>query len=133
MMDATLVRRVCALLPMLGSASDGEIVNTAQTLSRILRESGCGWADLVAKLMPEPPAAPVSVPSVGSHGARRQRSAWAEDRDDVQQACEANTGGLDPWSEEFLASVEDQVLHQGRTLSEKQRTKLNEILDKLGV
>lgn len=65
---------------------------------------------------------------------RRKPSAWAQDKMDVEKVhTRMQHGGLDDWSEEFMDSVLDQVVHQGRALTDKQRAKLNEIMDKLGL
>lgn len=136
-MDDKLIARIGKILPMLSSDKEGEVVNAANAITKILKEANLHWADVVHRLNAKidaqknggfkrpPPQQPQP------QAPRRQRSAWADDRDDVEKAY-PYINDLDTWSGEFLESIRDQVLFQGRTLSDRQRSKLNEILDKVG-
>ena len=148
-MDEPTLRRIAMILPLLGSSRESEVLHAAKALNRVLRERGLSYADLAARLTAPPlPQAlpPESIPARKSERPtwdrevrlrsglidppRRQKSAWAIDRDDIN-AVYIRRGELDEWSGTFLESIYEQVTG-GRTLSEKQRAKLNEILDRLG-
>lgn len=143
-MQDALVKRICAIMPMLGSDNDGEVINAARAIKRILKDNNGHWTDLASRLAqpaqskenpyfrhrPEPP--PRAEKAQPTDQPRRKKSAWLEDKEDVENVF-IRRGELDEWSHEFLESIHDQVVHMGRSLTEKQRSKLNEILDKLGV
>lgn len=142
-MQDALVKRICAIMPMLGSDNDGEVLNAARAIKRILKDSNGHWTDLASRLAqpskpqenpyfrhrPEPP--PKREAPRQEEQPRRKKSAWLEDKEDVERVF-IRRGELDEWSIEFLESIHDQVTHMGRSLTEKQRYKLNEIMDKLG-
>jgi hypothetical protein len=145
--DAT-IKRLCSILPMLGSSNDGETGNAVRALNKILKEADGHWTDVVTRLAngaktqagessfrrkaDPPPFTEKAKPHAEDVRPRRQKSAWMEDKEDVDRVF-IRRGELDDWSREFLESIQDQVVHMGRSLTEKQRSKLNEILDKLGV
>lgn len=142
-MQDALVKRITAIMPMLGSDNDGEVVNAARAITRILKDNNGHWTDITSRLAQppqsqarqdfryraEPP--PKKDPPRQDEAPRRKKSAWLEDKEDVEKVF-IRRGELDEWSIEFLESIHDQVTHMGRSLTEKQRYKLNEILDKLG-
>lgn len=137
-----VVKRIVLIMPMLSSTNDGELVNAVRAITKVLKDHDYSWHDVVARLaQPAQPTAqqgfrhraepPPRKPEAPPPQPRRQKSAWAEDREDVERVF-IRRGELDDWSEEFLESIHDQVVNIGRSLTEKQRGKLNEILDKLG-
>lgn len=143
-MDTPLVQRICKILPMLSSTNQGEVFNAATAVTRILKDAGLNWTDLVSfmtaktaqpngreRFNQEQDRRARAQPGPQPQGPRRTKSAWAEDKEDVLKAY-PHINDLDTWSGEFLESVHDQVVFQGRTLTERQRAKLNEILDKVG-
>lgn len=148
-------KRLAKIFPMLSSNADGEIVNAARAMSKVLTDAKLHWTDVAKRIVDGAPpwegtdrtkeAPKREHPFEGRQGFRQQQerpredngprrkpSAWAQDSADVKKAMPYR-GQLDDWSEEFLESIEDQVVHQGRKLTERQRDKLNEILDKLGL
>lgn len=158
-MDDALLKRIAAIMPLFGASDDSEVLHAARATQRILREGNLTWADLAGRLLTPPPRAlpppqsaqvlpfprgmppervpqwqtdylPPERPPARVESVRRVKSAWAVDRDDIMSIF-IRRGELDAWSTEFLESIHEQV-QGGRSLTEKQRAKLNEILDKLG-
>ena len=146
-MSDAVYQRIARVFPMLSASNDGEVTNAARAITKILKEANLGWTDLAVRIRDGAPERPPSNPFTGrpgpgpnpftkskppEDGPRRKPSAWSEDKKDVEGAY-GYRGQLDDWSHEFMESIHDQVIHQGRRLTEKQRDKLNEILDKLGL
>lgn len=163
-MSTDAYKRIAKIFPMLSASTDGEIVNAARAMNKILVAEKIHWTDVAKRIVDgtpqseEPPFEPTGrrqdyreserererartntnerQRSSNNYGqrdnARRQTSAWAQDKADVLKAM-PRRADLDDWSYEFMESIEDQVVHQGRRLTERQRDKLNEILDKLGL
>lgn len=149
--------RIAALVAMLSSEQDGEALNAARAIGRLLIAEGKSWADLTQRIEGDPPPweeQPQGASQGGfsanadwakreqSHrpdgpasGPRRRPSAWVQDKADVTTVVAAVRGGvaIDNWSREFVISVEEQVVLQGRTLTDRQREKLNEIMDKMSL
>ena len=134
--------RIGAIAPLLSSENDGEALNALRSIGRILALNKRSFHDVAKRLLE---ASPWEEPQKAQgnsdwtkkaqapprdNGPRRKPSAWAEDKSDVLKAY-PERDELDNWSSEFLNSIHDQVIHQGRSLTEKQRDKLNEIMDKL--
>lgn len=158
----TLWGRIALVLPLFNSNREGEVLNAVSAIKRILESEGLDLHAL-AKRIDVPPAddppweEPKAKPNGGDrrreeppkwtkeeprqraqqdHGPRRRPSAWKQDTDDVKRAYERaghHDSRLDDWSMDFLASVHEWVVDNGRSLTERQRDKLNEILDKLGI
>ena len=150
----SILRRIAAILPLLGSASISEVLHAARDDRADPARERPHLADLAARLVapPPPPPPPLGevvpfprampperVPraalrcrgnSIAEAPQRRVKSAWAIDRDDIPRSSSAGAN----WTHGHTSSskVFTIRLQGGRTLSEKQRDKLNEILDKLG-
>lgn len=142
-MSDAVYQRIAKVFPMLSATNEGEVTNAARAVTKILKDAGLSWTDLGERIRNGAPKAedppgpkawtkPKAPPKPPEEGPRRKPSAWAEDKKDVESAY-VYRGQLDDWSHEFMESIQDQVVHQGRRLTEKQRDKLNEILDKLGL
>lgn len=150
--ESTMWKRIGSIVPLLSSPNDGEVANAARSIIKVLKGGGKSIHDLAKRLTEDPSPwdegprqeRPKEPPKDDwtkreppkqerrDNGPRRRPSAWAQDKEDTQKAY-PKRNQLDSWSEEFLDSIFDQVIHQGRSLTEKQRDKLNEILDKLGL
>jgi hypothetical protein len=159
--DTNPWRRIAKILPLLSSDNQGEVASTAAAITRILKVEGKSWGDLASRIQiedgpweekakpngearerrrEEPPQwarePPKQQARPGFDERRRRPSPWLQDKEDVQKTYDETRRGsarLDDWSLEFLASVHDWVVDQGRALTDRQRTKLNEIMDKIGL
>lgn len=135
-MSDAAYQRIARIFPMLSATHDGEVLNAARALARVLTEHNLHWNDVADRIRKGAAEAPKAnpfkkaPPPPRDDAPRRKKSAWAVDKEDVERAY-PHADTLDSWSEDFMESIHDQVIHQGRSLSEKQRDKLNEILDKL--
>jgi hypothetical protein len=107
--------RLAELLGVLGSDHDGERAGARLLATRMLKDNGLTWADLIGSLSF----------SRQSHGCR---SGPAYGWRDAVEACGSKTSLLNPWEQQFLSSV----AHCHR-LSEKQLAVLDRIRLKLGV
>ena len=140
--------RISKLVGMLTAGTDGEVLNAVRAINKILNNEKIHIGDVTKRIangapQAEQPKTKSSRPpwedgEARSDGRRtreeprRRPSRWSIDKADIDKAM-PKKAQLDDWSFEFLESIEDQVVHQGRTLTEKQRDKLNEIMDKLGL
>jgi hypothetical protein len=141
-LNDAIVKRLCSIMPMLAAPSEGEVMNAVRAMNRVLKDADVHWNDVTARLATPPVANPHFRPRETPRPPprepppdaqpRRRKSSWMEDKDDLDKIF-IRRGELDDWSEEFVESIHDQVVHQGRSLTEKQRAKLNEVMDKLGV
>lgn len=148
-MTEPMVKRICLILPMLGSSNEGEAMNTVRALNRILTDANVHWTEVASRLLAPPSASSGHDERMRKPGEdykrqyeermkkaeqpqpRRKKSAWLEDKEDIEKIF-VRRGECDEWSYEFLESIHDQVVGQGRSLTEKQRNVLNGLLDKLG-
>jgi hypothetical protein len=138
--------RIGSIVPLLSSSNDGEALNALRSIGRILSVNKRSFHDVAKRLLEDAPPweegprksegnsdwAKKAQPPPRDNGPRRRPSAWAEDKADVLKAYPGRDE-LDNWSSDFMDSIHDQVIHQGRSLTEKQRDKLNEIMDKLNL
>lgn len=153
--------RIAKLFPMLSASSDGERLNAVRAILKVLGDNKMHITDLSKRIAsgapeedppfdggrksdayrkaggdPRDPFAKARQERQGrhweDHGPRRKPSKWAQDKADVERSF-MRRGELDEWTVEFMESIQDQVVHQGRSLTDRQRDKLNEILDKLGL
>ncbi len=105
--------RLAKLCGLLGSDHEGERANAAALASRLLKDCGLSWAELVARAFqprPEPAPSPAEGPA---HFAEAQ---WALRFPAL----------LDDWEHGFLANI-----GRFRRLSPKQRASLDGILRKI--
>lgn len=129
--------RIAALIPRLGDIEDETVGMALDAIEAILEEQKLSWHDVAEWVRGAPeakPAPPIKTNSqrVMSGLDRRQPSAWIQDKRDVLRAY-PERDRLDTWGADFLESLHDQVIGLGRPLTLKQREKLNESLDKLGI
>ena len=116
------VRRVVAAAALMTSDKDGEVVAAARATNRLLAPHSLGLADVVA----------AGLDAVSTRGAMRSPASGMQPvtplRPHQLQArmCLAYPELLTDWEREFAASVADQ-----RTLSDKQRDRLNAIAVKV--
>ena len=139
-MTEAAFKRIALIFPMLSASNEGEVLNAVRAISKVLADHDLHWNDVAARLRngaaEDPPhrtkpfERPKPPPPPQPEQPRRQKSAWAYDKEDVLKAF-PHRHDIDDWTSEFLDSIHDQVVHQGRSLTEKQRSKLNEILDRL--
>ena len=130
--------RIAALIPRLGDIEDEVVGRALDAIEAILEESKMSWYDVAEWVRGAP--AEKAGPSVKTNSrqftsgpeVRRQPSAWIQDKQDLLRAYPERSR-LDAWSQDFLESLHDQVVGLGRPLTLKQREKLNENLDKLGL
>jgi hypothetical protein len=115
--------RLIAILGMLGSDFDGERASAALMASRLLKNAGLVWADVVVVPQTGPRREPPR-----SEPPRPDRSEPFGGRDwrELVARCAEFPRYLDQWQMEFLGGL-------GRfpRLSPKQATKLNEIVGRL--
>jgi hypothetical protein len=131
--------RLAAVIHRLGDFDDIVVGKALEEMDAILESEKLSWFDVGERLR-RPPAEPAAVVSgfraAPKDGAppvmRRQPSQWLTDKHDVTQAF-AVREEADPWTREFIESVHDSVVNKGFKLSEKQRTVLDEKMDKLGI
>jgi hypothetical protein len=152
-MSEAAYARIAKIFPMLSSDQPGEVANAARAMANILKQEKLHWTDVAKRIVDgappwegkdDRPFGNKKADDAWAQGKRQERSeragfdnrrkpsAWAQDATDVKKVVPYR-GQLDDWSQEFVESIEDQVVHQGRRLSERQRDKLNEIMDKLGL
>jgi hypothetical protein len=103
--------RLAQVLGMLGSAHDGEALNAARLASKMIRDAGLTWFDVL---------------SVQSREIKTAGTAPLSDREAVDTAWES--GDLTNWEMDFVASLK-AWLSKGRTLTSKQRSVLYRIID----
>jgi hypothetical protein len=130
--------RLAAIIHRLGDFDDIVVGKALEEMDGILESEKLSWhavADRLRQGQPPKEAPPVRTNSVQVTSGRplgRQPSQWLMDKQDVMRAYAA-IDDADPWTAEFIASVHDAVVNRGFKLSEKQRTVLDEKMDKLGL
>ena len=132
--------RIAQVIFRLGDFDDVVVGKALEEIDAILEAEKLSWYAVADRLRggPPAPAPPVrnnsqqvtSGPQPRTPG--RQPSQWLIDKRDVEQAYSA-VEEADGWTAEFLESLYDQVVKKGFKLSEKQRTVLDEKMDKLGL
>ena len=103
LLDTDLLQRLVKLLGMLGSPHDGERAAAGAKADALIRSRGLTWDDVVNAKRPEE-----NIEALIDHALRH------------------GDGILDPWQRQFLHGIRGR-----RTLSERQRAKLDEIADLL--
>ena len=81
--------RLAKMLGMLGSSHDGEVVAAARQAERIRASLGLLWHDIIGAYAVKPERDQHSSPS------------WQDDA----KFCRENSGCLNDWEQEFLASI----------------------------
>lgn len=159
-------KRIAKIFPTMSSDKAGDVTNAAGAITRILKDAGLDWHALAKRIEAPPAADPPPweegpPPNGQARGraqerqerpswtkpedasprrpfgaSRRQPSAWAQDKADVEKLQAALRGGvhLDRWNmEEFIPSIVEWVIVEGRALTDRQREKINEAMDKAGL
>jgi hypothetical protein len=101
--------RLAKVLGLLGSSHDGEVVAAARQAERIRSSLGLMWQDIVGSTAVNPERDQRSSPS------------W---QDDVK-FCRENSGCLNEWEQEFIASIMSRW-----SLSKKQHAVLDRLVAK---
>lgn len=114
------------------SEDDRTVGRALDTVDWLLAQGGSSWA----KLAREVAGLGAVRSSAGSQTPRgngdRPPSQWKLDKDDVVRAHERRDE-LDGWAGDFLESVHQWCVIDGKGLTPPQRDKLHEQLDKLGL
>lgn len=93
-MSAMLPReKLAAVLGMLGSDHDGEVLAAARQAERMRRQAGLAWADLIAA--ERPAVAPGRRPDPPPPEDWRALVAWCQQRPDA----------MTNWERDFLATI----------------------------
>jgi len=113
-----LAPRLAALIRLLGSPHDGEVLAAATALRRTLAAEGSDLHDLASELTRQ-----VSTPaSVPAGGVRVDEWNWRA----IVRWLQRHPAGLTRWEQSFVTS-----LARFRSLSPKQRASLSEIVAKV--
>jgi hypothetical protein len=102
--------KLAHILGMLGSAHDGEVAAAGRKAHAMVRDAGLTWPEVIAA-----PALPAPV------GLGPGSTTWAV------RFCADHSDLLDAWERGFVTSLRTQR----RPLSEKQRARLSEIVEKV--
>jgi hypothetical protein len=113
-MKPELQRRLVMLLGMLGSDFPGEVSNAGKLASKLVRENGLTWAEVVGG-------------TLAASSRRQGRESPALER---VRACLLRKAELTTWEQEFLTSILSQLM-RGWRLSEKQLGVIVRIEEKL--
>lgn len=114
---ASARRRMIATAGLLTSDKDGEALNAARALVRLLDQHGMDPAAVIGAGLAQPVAASMPPRSAACNFGRHQFQA---------RLCAGFPQYLTSWESNFLASIARQ-----RTITAKQRDRLNEIIAKI--
>lgn len=107
--------RLAKIAGLLGSDQVGEVFNAASAATRILREHGMTWENLVLR-----PQVIIRIPAEAQ--CQRAQPGWRVDVAD----CQARPDLLSKWEREFLESVRAR-----RSLTEKQAAILARLVQRV--
>jgi len=111
-------RKLVGILGMLGSAHDGERAAAAALASRLVRDKGLGWDDLILADGPGTRQAPGGTQD--GRGSRWQGG-------DSLTTCLRWLGELTPWETRFVMDLRQKR----RPFTPAQRAKIEQIADAL--
>jgi hypothetical protein len=112
--------RLIKLLGMLGSHFDGEVVNAARLIHKLVRNRQLEWNDLIVQIG-------------GFRQRPKQRDLFAEEdtydsRMEQIERCRQHATLLSAWERDFIDSIAESI-QQWRRLTEKQAAVLDRIVE----